>query len=159
MYFTRNDNEKISLHYGGVELGFRDQLNSMRTHEDSGERFTPLRSGGGSTSILRNNENPGDDLDSHIPHKCDIDLLDSNEIKELRYDDQWNEVLNMQVSSQDEINRLGQLRTFICFEMEKKIELTNKEVGTALRALLLTEPTIFTPIELFMTLDHSASVV
>ncbi|KAK4028560.1 hypothetical protein OUZ56_021565 [Daphnia magna] len=28
-------------------------------------------------------------------------------------------------------------------------ELTNKEVGTALRALLLTEPTILTPIELF----------
>ncbi|KZS06227.1 Uncharacterized protein APZ42_030419 [Daphnia magna] len=32
---------------------------------------------------------------------------------------------------------------------DKKIDLTNKEVGTALRALLLTEPTIFTPIELF----------
>ncbi|XP_045034569.1 uncharacterized protein LOC123475642, partial [Daphnia magna] len=32
---------------------------------------------------------------------------------------------------------------------EKKIELTNKEVGTALIALLLTEPTILTPIELF----------
>ncbi|KZR95505.1 Uncharacterized protein APZ42_010750, partial [Daphnia magna] len=31
----------------------------------------------------------------------------------------------------------------------KKIELTNKEVGTALRALLLTEPKILTPIELF----------
>ncbi|KAK4013849.1 hypothetical protein OUZ56_026402 [Daphnia magna] len=234
MYFTRNDNGKISLHYGGVELGFRDQLNSMRTHEDSGERFTPLRSGGGSTSILRNNENPGDELDSHIPHKCDIDLLDSNEIKELRYDDQWNEVLNMQVSSQDEIvvepligdetreflsynqlleqaraitdlvkttdrventgnistdfqnleliNEENQDRAWfyqqygntriteipvddLIFELQyllrngKKIELTNKEVGTALRALLLTEPTIFTPIELFMTLDHSASVV
>ncbi|KZS03806.1 Uncharacterized protein APZ42_033372 [Daphnia magna] len=32
---------------------------------------------------------------------------------------------------------------------EKKIELTNKEVGTTLRAFLLTEPTILTPIELF----------
>ncbi|KAK4007303.1 hypothetical protein OUZ56_012463 [Daphnia magna] len=32
---------------------------------------------------------------------------------------------------------------------EKKIEFTNKEVGTALRALLLTEPTILNPIELF----------
>ncbi|KZS04860.1 Uncharacterized protein APZ42_032106 [Daphnia magna] len=31
----------------------------------------------------------------------------------------------------------------------QKIELTNKEVGTALRALLLTEPTILTPFELF----------
>ncbi|KAK4013572.1 hypothetical protein OUZ56_026125 [Daphnia magna] len=61
----------------------------------------------------------------------------------------------MQVSSQDETNRLGQLRTLkkqqigIYFEVKKKIELTNKEVGTALRALLLTEPTILTPIELF----------
>ncbi|KAK4023588.1 hypothetical protein OUZ56_008989 [Daphnia magna] len=66
------------------------------------ERFTPLRSGGGSTSILRNNENLGVELDSDSPHQSDIDLLDSNEIKELRNDDQWNEVLNMQVSSQDE---------------------------------------------------------
>ncbi|KAI9551163.1 hypothetical protein GHT06_006378 [Daphnia sinensis] len=33
---------------------------------------------------------------------------------------------------------------------DKKIELSNKEVGTALRALLLTEPTILTPIQLFM---------
>ncbi|KAK4024312.1 hypothetical protein OUZ56_009695 [Daphnia magna] len=66
------------------------------------ERFTPLRSGGGSTSILRNNENLGVELDSDSPHQSDIGLLDSNEIKELRNDDQWNEVLNMQVSSQDE---------------------------------------------------------
>ncbi|KAK4028173.1 hypothetical protein OUZ56_017433 [Daphnia magna] len=42
------------------------------------------------------------ELDSDSPHQSDIDLLDSNEIKELRNDDQWNEVLNMQVSSQDE---------------------------------------------------------
>ncbi|KZR95532.1 Uncharacterized protein APZ42_010708, partial [Daphnia magna] len=66
------------------------------------ERSTPLRLGGGSTSILRNNENLGVELDSDSPHQSDIDLLDSNEIKELRNDDQWNEVLNMQVSSQDE---------------------------------------------------------
>ncbi|KAK4007379.1 hypothetical protein OUZ56_012536 [Daphnia magna] len=59
------------------------------------ERFTPLRSGGGSTSILRNNENLGVELDSDSPHQSDIDLLDSNEIKELRNDDHWNEVLNM----------------------------------------------------------------
>ncbi|KZS02520.1 Uncharacterized protein APZ42_000415, partial [Daphnia magna] len=37
----------------------------------------------------------------------------------------------------------------IYFEVKKKIESTNKEVGTALRALLLTKPTILTPIELF----------
>ncbi|KAK4013688.1 hypothetical protein OUZ56_026240 [Daphnia magna] len=92
------------------------------------KKFTPLKSGGGSTSILRNNENLGVELDSDSPHQSDMDLLDSNEIKELRNDDQWNEYL---------------LRS------EKKVELTNKEVGTALRALLLTEPTILTPIELF----------
>ncbi|KAK4003874.1 hypothetical protein OUZ56_005625 [Daphnia magna] len=110
----------------GVELGFHVKLNSMRTNEDSGlettlerrslrkgpliqrfvrsvrERFTPLRSEGGSTSILRKNENLGVELDSDSPHQSDIDLLDSNEIKELRNDDQGNEVLNMQVSSQDE---------------------------------------------------------
>ncbi|KZS05501.1 Uncharacterized protein APZ42_031307 [Daphnia magna] len=55
------------------------------------ERFTPLRSGGGWTSILRKNENLGVELDSDSPHQSDIDLLDSNEIKELRNDDQWNE--------------------------------------------------------------------
>ncbi|KAK4028559.1 hypothetical protein OUZ56_021564 [Daphnia magna] len=65
-------------------------------------RFTPLRSGGGSTSILINNENLGVELDSDSPHQSDIVLLDSNEIKELRNDDQWNEVFNMQVLSQDE---------------------------------------------------------
>ncbi|KAK4006968.1 hypothetical protein OUZ56_012122 [Daphnia magna] len=52
------------------------------------ESFTPLRSGGGSTSILRNNENQGVELYSDSPHQSDIDLLDSNEIKELRNDDQ-----------------------------------------------------------------------
>ncbi|KAK4017119.1 hypothetical protein OUZ56_032072 [Daphnia magna] len=188
------------------------------------ERFTPLRSGGGSTSILRNNENLGVELDSDSPHQSDIELLDSNEIKELRNDDQWNEVLNMQVSSQDEtvvelligeetrellsynqllkqaraitdlekttdrventedisidfqnlelVNEENQDRAWfyqqygntriteipvddLIFELQyllrsgKKIELTNKEVGTALTALLLTEPTILTPIELF----------
>ncbi|KAK4045569.1 hypothetical protein OUZ56_033215 [Daphnia magna] len=155
----------------GVELGFRVR-----------ERFTPLRSGGGSTSILRNNENLGFELDSDSPHQSDIDPLDSNEIKELRNDDQWNEVLNLQVSSQDEnvvepligeetrellsynklleqaraitdlektTDRVENTEDIIYFEVKKKIELTNKEVGTALRALLLTEPTILTPIELF----------
>ncbi|KAK4024489.1 hypothetical protein OUZ56_009912 [Daphnia magna] len=58
------------------------------------ERFPPLRSGGGSTSILKNNENLGVELDSDSPHQSDIDLLDSNEIKELTNDDQWNELLN-----------------------------------------------------------------
>ncbi|KAK4030904.1 hypothetical protein OUZ56_024290 [Daphnia magna] len=232
----------------GVEFGFRVKLNSMRANEDSGlesalerrsvrkgpliqrfvrsvrESFTPLRSGGGLTSILRNNENLGVELDSDSPHQSDIDLLDSNEIKELKNDDQWNEVLNTQVSSQDEtvaeplideetrellsynqlleqarlitdlektidrventedisidfqnlelINKENQDRAWfyqqygntriteipvddLIFELqyflrkEKKIELKNKEVGTALRALLLTEPTILTPIELF----------
>ncbi|KAK4006297.1 hypothetical protein OUZ56_011451 [Daphnia magna] len=221
------------------------------------ERFTPLRSGGGSTSILRNNENLGVELDSDSPHQSDIDLLDSNEIKELRNDDQWNEVLNMQVSSQDEtvvepligeetrellsyfnaglftqssvdsplressvrsfirpatgllvprvlqynqlleqaraitdlekttdrventedisidfqnlelINEENQDRAWfyqqygntriteipvddLIFELQYLLrKLTNKEVGTALRALLLTKPTILTPIELF----------
>ncbi|KAK4013678.1 hypothetical protein OUZ56_026230 [Daphnia magna] len=41
-------------------------------------------------------------LDSDSPHQSDMDLLDSNKIKKLRNDDKWNEVLNMQVSSQDE---------------------------------------------------------
>ncbi|KAK4031093.1 hypothetical protein OUZ56_024619 [Daphnia magna] len=210
------------LTFGGsrVELGFRVKLNSIRTNEDSGlkttlerrsvrkgpliqrfvrsvrERFTPLRPEGGSTSILRNNKNLGVELDSDSPHQSDIDLLDSNEIKELRNDDQWNELINMQVSSQDKtvvepligdekrellsynfqnlelINEENQDRTWLyqqygntriteipvddlTFELqyllrnEKKIELTNKEVGTTLRAFLLTEPTILTPIELF----------
>ncbi|KZS02822.1 Uncharacterized protein APZ42_034600, partial [Daphnia magna] len=66
------------------------------------ERFTPLRSAGGSTSILRKHENLGVELNSDSPHESDIDLLDSNKIKKLRNDDQWNEVLNMQVLSQYE---------------------------------------------------------
>ncbi|KAK4037490.1 hypothetical protein OUZ56_029523 [Daphnia magna] len=169
-------------------------------------------------------ENNRVELDSDSPNQSDIDLLDSNEIKQLRNDDQWNEVLNMQVSSQDEtvvepligeetrellsynplveqaraitdlekttdrventedisidfqnlelINEQNQDRAWfyqqyentriteipvedLIFELqyllrsEKKIELTNKEVGTALRALLLTKPTILTPIEFF----------
>ncbi|KAK4007304.1 hypothetical protein OUZ56_012464 [Daphnia magna] len=64
----------------GVEFGFRVKLNKR----------------------MRENEDSGVELDSDSPHQSDIDLLDSNEIKELRNDDQWNEVLDMQVSSQDE---------------------------------------------------------
>ncbi|KAK4007134.1 hypothetical protein OUZ56_012295 [Daphnia magna] len=70
------------------------------------ERITPLRSGGGSPSISRYNENrvernesvePGSDG----PHQSDIDLIDSSEIRKLKNDDQWNEVLNIQVAAQE----------------------------------------------------------
>ncbi|KAK4013573.1 hypothetical protein OUZ56_026126 [Daphnia magna] len=96
---------------GGAYAAIKTSKPSMSANEDSGlettlerrsvrkgpliqrfvrsvrERFTSLRSGGGSTSILRNNENLGVELDSDSPHQSDIDLLDSNEIKELRNDD------------------------------------------------------------------------
>ncbi|KAK4006282.1 hypothetical protein OUZ56_011436 [Daphnia magna] len=108
IYFTRNDNEKMRANEdSGLETtlerrSVRKGPLIQRFVRSVRERFTPLRSGGGSTSILKNNENLGVELDSDSPHQSDIDLLDSNEIKELRNDDQWNEVLNMQVSSQDE---------------------------------------------------------
>ncbi|KAI9558483.1 hypothetical protein GHT06_015270 [Daphnia sinensis] len=194
-------------------------------HRSVRERFSPLRSGGESPSILRNNENQSVELVNDSPHQSDIDLLDSDEIRELRNNDQLNEVLNMQVESQENetvvepligdktrellsYNQLLEQARMITnventadgventretstdfqnpeliqednqdrewfyhqygntriteipvddpiFELQyllrndKKIELTNKEVGTALRALLLTEPTILTPIQLF----------
>lgn len=60
----------------------------------------PLRSGGGS-STSRNNENLSVQLGSDSPHKSDIVLLDSNEIRELKSDDKWKEILNMQVVAQE----------------------------------------------------------
>ncbi|KAK4017815.1 hypothetical protein OUZ56_033652 [Daphnia magna] len=51
--------------------------------------------------ISRHNENLSVELGSDNPNQSDIDLLDSNEIKELKKDNQWNEVLNMQVASQE----------------------------------------------------------
>ncbi|KAI9562487.1 hypothetical protein GHT06_009924 [Daphnia sinensis] len=177
------------------------------------ERFSPLRSGGESPSILRNNENQSVELVNDSPHQSDIDLLDSDEIRELRNNDQWNEVLNMQVESQEnetvvepligdetrELLSYNQLleqarmitnventadgventrETSTDFQNPELIQEDNQDrewfyhqygntriteipvddlifelqyllLGTALRALLLTEPTILTPIQLF----------
>ncbi|KAK4030999.1 hypothetical protein OUZ56_024433 [Daphnia magna] len=217
--FTMRENEDSGFETTLERRSVRKGPLIQRIVRSVRERFTPLRSGGGSTSILRNNENLGVELDSDSLHQSDIDLLDSKEIKKFRNDDQWSEVLNMQVSSQDEtvvelliseetrellsynqlleharaitdlekttdrvkntedisidfqnlelINEENQDRAWfyqqygntriteipvddLIFELQYLLQkLTNKEVGTALRALLLTEPTILTPIELF----------
>ncbi|KAK4021848.1 hypothetical protein OUZ56_003756 [Daphnia magna] len=87
IYFTRKDNEKMRTNEdSGLEttLGRRSVIKGpliQRFVRSVRETFIPLRSGGGSTSILRNIENLCVELDNDSPHQSDIDLLDSNEIK------------------------------------------------------------------------------